>query len=66
MAEATPFQSGASCSAKATALDPKDGIRIFVFHDEAKLHLQLLRTARERKNFFRFLGQLFQLRAQAV
>ena len=40
-------------AAAAPALDPEDGVAIFRFHQEAKLHLQLLRAPGKVEDFFR-------------
>ena len=66
MARATPFQSCAGRPTESPALDPEDRVRVLVFHDEAKLHLQLLRSTCEGENFFGLLRKLLQFRAQAV
>ena len=56
----------ARAATKAATLDPEDGVRIFVFHYEAKLHLHLLGAANESKDVVRLLWKLLKFRTQSV
>ena len=49
----------------APALDPENGVAVLGFHQEAELHLQLLRAPGEVENFLRLGGQVLQFRTQA-
>ena len=51
-------------AAAAPALDPEHGVAVLGLHQEAELHLQLLRAAGEVEDFLRLRGQVLQLRAQ--
>ena len=54
-----------SISSAAPALDPEHGVAVFGFHQEAELHLQLLRAPREVENFLGLRWQVLQFRSQA-
>src|SRR6185437_5383227 len=51
-------------AAAAPALDPENGVAVLGLHQEAELHLQLLRAAGEVEDFLRLGGQVLQFRTQ--